>query len=312
MVSHAAPKLDVPLSNNRALIPTRVGGPLADLGVEVLPATLMVVAGETAHYSLVVTNHGPCPAQGVCLTDSTPGATPASGAFTAFCPGAGALPGVLLGTLAPGPAPAVDVAREIPCDRPTGPLGGVASVSSSPATSDLIPKNNSAPIPIQIVVRADYAIEKSGPTSAAAGSLVEYSIAVTNLGPSCPSSLVSDSFPPELLNPRWCRGEGCTPQLPGDLVDRIGLLPQGTETYRVTAAVSSLCTGSFPNTATVETPAGFDSHPENDASAVETGCLPAPGCVDCPIPTLSDAGLIVFALLLALVPLLFLRGRPSL
>lgn len=296
--------------NNRRSLSVPIVPPMADLEVEAVAAAPVVVAGETAHYSLVVTNHGPCPAQGVCLTDSTP----ASGPVAASCPGVGALPCILLGTLAPGEtAPAVAVAREIPCDRPAGPLGGVASVSSSPATSDPVAKNNCATLPIQVVVKADYKIEKSGPLLATAGSAIEYSIAVTNLGPSCPRSGVSDRFPPELLDPLWCRGQGCTPQTSGDLADQIGLPPGGRETYRVTAAVSSLCTGSFPNTATVETPAGVDSHPENDASTAETQCLPVSECVgvDCPIPTLSDAGLLVFALLLALVPIVLLRRPPS-
>jgi N-acetylneuraminic acid mutarotase len=298
--------------NNRRSVSVPIVPPRADLGVEAVLPDQVVVAGETAQYSLSVTNYGPCPAQGVCLTDSTPGAAPASGQPAASCPG------VLLGTLAPGEtAPPVAVARQIPCDRPAGPLGGVASVSSSPATSDPVAANDSAPVSIQVVVQADYKIEKSGPLLATAGSAIEYSIALTNLGPSCPTSGVSDRFPPELLDPHWCRGEGCAPERSGDLADQITLLPPSTlvpggrEAYRVTGAVSSLCTAPFSNTASVELPPGVDPHPENDASAVETSCLPAPGCADCSIPTLSDAGLFVLAFLLALVPLGRLRRRPS-
>jgi uncharacterized repeat protein (TIGR01451 family) len=310
-VFHDPPTGDIPEANNHASIPTRVDPAARDLAIQI-SAPETVTAGETVTYGLTVNNRGPSPAQGVVLTDSTPGIVTAVDPPGACQRDPENVLHCALGPLAPAAPVVVTVSRQVDCGHSAGSLGGVVSAHGDPATCDQ--SNPSASVPTQVVVRADYAIRKIGPFSVVVGSGLGYTITVTNPGPSCPSGvLVSDLFPQELLEPHWCRGERCTPQQPGDLVDRVGLPPHGTESYRVTAAVSSLCTTSFPNTATVKAPDGVDPNSENDVSTVETQCLPAPlPCVDCPVPILSGTGLLVFALLLALVPLARLRRRTSL
>jgi hypothetical protein len=87
----------------------------------------------------------------------------------------------------------------------------------------------------------------------------------------------------------------------------------GTATYLAHAVAPSTFTGTVVNEACVQAPPGVDPNPENDCSTVETQVLPAPPFESGPlgIPTLSDAGLLAFALLLAVVPLARLRRRAS-
>jgi len=150
---------------------------------------------------------------------------------------------------------------------------------------------------------------------------------VTNLGPSCPLDpppvLVSDAFPRELVEAQWCAMSApgsppsaatCPRNQDGDLAATLGLPILGTATYLAHAVAPSTFTGTVVNTACVRAPPGIDPNADNDCSTVETRVLPAPPFVPGPpgIPTLSAAGLVAFALLLALVPLVRLRRRPSL
>src|SRR5262249_25849757 len=127
--------------------------------------------------------------------------------------------------------------------------------------------------------------------------------------------------PRELTEAQWCAMSApasppnatCPRNQDGDLAATLGLPPLGTATYLAHAVAPSTFTGTVFNTTCVQAPPGVDPNSSNDCSTVETQVLSAPPpCVDCPIPTLSGAGLLIFTFLLALIPLVRLRRGTSL
>jgi uncharacterized repeat protein (TIGR01451 family) len=127
---------DPSTANNNASFMTTVT-PAADLSINKTGPS-STSTGSQVTYSIIVTNNGPSPAQGVLVTDPTPtGATfisVAGGGCTAFpCS---------LGTMAAGQT--ISLSAKYQLTNTTGNLSNTASVSS--ATTDPIAINNSSTI----------------------------------------------------------------------------------------------------------------------------------------------------------------------
>ncbi|HEY8021438.1 MAG TPA: hypothetical protein VIH93_10070, partial [Thermoanaerobaculia bacterium] len=83
------------------------------------------------------------------------------------------------------------------------------------------------------------------------GQLVTYTITVTNIGTGSGTAQVTDLIPPQLVQPAWCRGPGCTPDHAGNLDDTVILAAQESTVYTVTGLVLQGTRDPIVNTACV-------------------------------------------------------------
>jgi uncharacterized repeat protein (TIGR01451 family) len=128
--------------------------------------------------------------------------------------------------------------------------------------------------------QADLSITKTdGQASAVPGSPIQYTIVVSNAGPSgVTAATVADTVPAEITGASFtCSGTGggfCTPVGSGNINDTVNLPAGATVTYFLTGTISASARGSLSNTATVTAPNGItDPNPANN-SATDTDILP--------------------------------------
>ena len=165
--------------------------PLANLGiVKVAPAT--VLASSNFSYTISVTNIGPSSAASVVVTDTLPVGVTFVGAS-----GSGSNTGGVvtwnLGTMMVSQATNLTLTVTAPVTGVT--LTNVANVSSP--TSDPVPTNGvTPPVLTTVTPVADVNITKVGPAGAVLGTSYNYTLTVSNGGPSAATSLsVTDSLP---------------------------------------------------------------------------------------------------------------------
>jgi LPXTG-site transpeptidase (sortase) family protein len=138
-------------------------------------------------------------------------------------------------------------------------------------------ENNNQDADTVSVLGADLSIVKdNGQTSYLAGSVVTYTVTVSNLaGVSITGATVSDPRPANIATWAWaCTNElggatGCTPSAnsASDFTDTVNLPVGGSIIYTVTATVVATPTGDLVNTATVSVPTGYtDTNPGNNSS----------------------------------------------
>ena len=120
---------------------------------------------------------------------------------------------------------------------------------------------------------ADLAITKTdNVTSVAPGSVVTYTIVVTNNGPSAVvGATVTDSAPAALSGVTWTcvasAGSSCPAAGTGNINAAVSLLAGGTATFTLTGTLSASAAGTLSNTATVAPPPGtVDPAPANDSA----------------------------------------------
>ncbi|MFN8422541.1 MAG: hypothetical protein U0470_03840 [Anaerolineae bacterium] len=187
----ASDTFDPDTENNTAIEPTAIRA-LADLRLDksVDPPTLL--AGDTVHYTIAVTNDGPSDAQAVSVVDLLPaGFTFLHDTDSCAEAPAGTLT-CTLGTLAAGASTSFDVYARVNVNTAPGVYTNRAAASST--TSDPDPSDNVDTVDVSVVASADLRITKtavpSGPVSA--GAPIRYTIYVDNLGPSSAVGVVMD------------------------------------------------------------------------------------------------------------------------
>jgi len=153
------------------------------------PATVLATSNLT--YTISVTNFGPSSASSVVVTDTLPVVVTFVSASSNGVNNSGVVVWNL-GTMTSGQVSNVTVTVTAPA---SGSLTNTANVNSP--TSDTNVLNNVAPPVITSVTPvADVSIVKSGPAGALFGTNYNYSIMVSNGGPSTATSLsVTDSLP---------------------------------------------------------------------------------------------------------------------
>lgn len=216
-------------------------------------------------FTATVTNPGPGTACGVVLEG------PASTGFDLVSispPCAAGFP-CMLGNMAPDSVIAVTAVFKTRAGSLCGATERItAAVESGCGSSD-----ESA---LETVIPCDLSITKAAEVTpvVCGDSSLFYTIEVANRSCGAVSKArVTDAFPPELAQVRWCRGKDCAPvRTENPLVDTLDLPAGGTETYRATGAVPFLFKGSLENTASVSPPVGAppDPTPEDDTATEET------------------------------------------
>ncbi len=221
----------------------------------------IVTPGTTIAYTLVVTNDGPTDASGVSVADVTPTDltfVSTTGECTTPFPCA-------LGTLASGQSAVITATFAVPAFYTSpDPIVNTATVSSEANDPNLT--NNSATTNTVVGPRrADLAITKGRPVRRSVGANLEYTIVVTNHGPSdVLDATVVDPTPSGLT---FISNAGaCTTAFPCDL----GPIPAGQSRTITTAfLVPSGYAGPDPivNVATVSSAASDPDLTNNSATA---------------------------------------------
>ena len=171
-----------------------------------------VTAGRSLTYTLVITNYGPSTAENVVLQDRLPpwivvtGYTASQGACDTGTPGE-PLDKLTcgLGTLAPAPAAGSSATITITADVPSWVPEGAILENDALTYSDIFDPtnaNNFATNLTTVNARADLAITKTdNPDPVVAGELLNYTVVVTNIGPSdARNVVVVDILPNVTLN----------------------------------------------------------------------------------------------------------------
>ena len=266
---------DIDPSDNSSTVETPVNDtptPTLSADLEVLktysPDT--VVPGEELVYTITVTNNGPSPAMGVTLADATSSSLlapefsldegitwlPWIGSYPIADPGTGLIEAgetitvLIRGTVSPAE---------------TRHIRNTATVVSVTPDPDL--SNNSSSTVAETTTSADIAVIKtSDPNPADAGSTLNYTITITNNGPSFAQNVViNDEIPAGLTNVMYSIDSGITwIDWTGSYI--IGTVAAGaTITVIARGTVLQSVSGSISNTATV-TSTTYDPIPENNTS----------------------------------------------
>ena len=168
-------------------------------------------------------------------------------------------------------------------NEPAGTITNTVSVGSD--TTDPNPVNNTAIQTTTVTSQADLLISKDdGVTSVLPGTVITYTIVVTNAGPSAVTNApVADTLPGEITGASWsCAasvGSVCGDASgSGNIATTVDLAVNGTATYTVVATLSPTATGTVANTAVITTPINTtDPDPNNnedtDTDNLLTGIL---------------------------------------
>ena len=258
--------------NNTATIITPVLTS-ADLSVTKTAAPDPAVTGQLLTYTITVRNAGPDTAAGTVLTDSLPpdliqpeisadGGNTWNDFTTPYT----------IGDLAGG-AETVILLRGILADTASGTLANTVSVTSQ--TPDPDPDNNSFTLLTPVELSADISITKSvSPSPAVPGSLIVYTLTITNAGPDTAAGVVvTDTIPAQVLNPEYSLNGGNYAPWEGQL--DIGSLPAGqSAAVTIRGTVSPSADGTILNQAEAASPTP-DPDPDNNNAAVETPLAPS-------------------------------------
>lgn len=225
------------------------------------PAT--ATPGSTVVYTLTITNNGPSVADTVTVADATPaGLTFLSnaGACTTAFPCA-------LGTMLPSEVRTITTTFRIPAGYTTpDPIVNTATVSTTTAGDN--PSNNTSTVNTPLAFAGDVAVVKTASTmTPGVGTAFDFTIVVTNLGPSdVTNAVISDPLPAGVAYVAHVATNGTF--VPGTGLWTIPALGAAGGTATLTITVNTLAVGPLPNTATKTAQDQPDPNPANDSSTV--------------------------------------------
>jgi uncharacterized repeat protein (TIGR01451 family) len=256
---------DASSSNNTSSVTTTVNPANADLAITKSgPAS--VVVGQNITYTLVVTNNGPGPANGVTVSDPTPAGInfgSNSGDCTTPFPCA-------LGSIGAGQTRTITTVFNVPAGYNSPTITNTASVSAT--TPDAPTGNNSSSVNTTVTQSgADVAVSKSGPANAAPGSVVSYTIVVVNNGPGDATGVVLNDPTPSGLTFNSASGGGCT-----SFPCTIGPLPSGQNRTVLASYTVNGAGGSVINAASVTSSSADPNGSNNSASVTTITACPDP------------------------------------
>lgn len=264
--SITSPTVDPSTANNNASFTTTVTT-AADLSItKTLSGSL--TAGQNAVYTVTVTNAGPSTSSTYTINDTTPAGltfVSNSGGCTTAYP-------CTMPPLAAGQSTTITSTYSVPAGA-SGSISNTATIAG--ATNDPNPANNSSTATTTVVsAGADLSIVKSGPSSAAVGSTVTYSLVVTNGGPVTANNIsIADATPTGMT---LVSAGVCGSSFPCN----VGTLASGQSvTVTTTYSILQGATGTITNTASVTSSTADPVSTNNTSSTTLTvnACPSVPG-----------------------------------
>ncbi len=273
--------------NNSASQPTTIG-PAADLAIT-KTGTATVAQGGAVSYTVTVTNLGPSNVTGASISDIVPAAITGvtwtcASAGTAACGTASGSGNEIILSANINSGAGNSVTMTVTGTATTaGSFTNTATVDPPAGTIDPTPGNNSASQPTTITAAADLAIAKTGTATVAQGGAVNYTITVTNLGPSnVTGAQIADTVPAAITGVSWtCVSAGTaacgTASGSGNAISLLGNINAGAgNSLTITVSGTSSTVGSFTNTATVAPPVGTtDPVTGNNSASQPTTITPS-------------------------------------
>ncbi|HLO33311.1 MAG TPA: hypothetical protein VK249_29455 [Anaerolineales bacterium] len=271
-------------TNRSTATPTISSLPIADLQIAKSDGVTSYSAGGSLTYTITVMNSSATPVTGARISDNIPSQFTAwSWSCASQNGGASGCDGLTnSGTNfsdsvdLPGGASIVYTVNAMVSASANGNLKNTATITA-PGYTDPAPANNSASDTDTQTMLADLSITKTdGVTVYAAGSVLTYTVTVTNSGASAViGAIVTDSKPSQIAAWSWA----CTAQTNGasgcdavaasgaDFSDTVDLPVGSSITYDVTVNISNTASGDLTNTASVNPPANYtDAVPANNVS----------------------------------------------
>ncbi|MCA9216017.1 MAG: DUF11 domain-containing protein, partial [Planctomycetales bacterium] len=269
-------------SANNVATDTNQIGDVVDLQITKDDGVTTVVPGESVTYTIVVTNAGPSDVTGATITDNFP--TELEGiTFTS------SVTGVVSGNSATGSdgiADTVDMeagstitylVTGAVTSSATGTISNTATVAAPNGVTELDTSNNNATDEDTLTPEVDLQITKvDNVNEVALGGLVNYTIVVTNSGPSdVVGATVTDTFPSEFSSISYTStatggATGNSANGSTDISDTVNMPAGSTITYDVDAVVDAGASlGTISNTATVAAPVGTTETNTTNNTAIE-------------------------------------------
>ena len=242
--------------------------PQADLSIAKSDGKDNVVPGTNDTYTITVTNGGPSTVTGALVSDVLPaGATFVSATNGATYDAGTNTVRFVTGTVAPGATTSFDLVLAL-SPTLTGTFSNTATVTPPAGVTDPDGGNNSATDTDTLTPEADLSISKTdGKTTVIPGSSTNYTITVTNNGPSAVTgAAVSDVLPTGTTFVSATNG-ATYDSLTNTVTFITGTLaPGGSTSFQLTLNLAPDLTGSLSNTATVTPPTTVtDPVPGNDS-----------------------------------------------
>ncbi|UFN45121.1 DUF11 domain-containing protein [Nocardioides okcheonensis] len=236
------------------------------------------VPGQTAAWTVVVTNAGPSTARDVTVEDDVlddlENVTVAANLPGTPCSvGAGNVVFCLLGDLVPGSSATITVRGQVPASY-TGAVDNTVTVASP---TDTTPDNNEATTESDAAPSAAVSVTKVIDTARPVpGQQVRWRIEVTNAGPSTARDVVlTDDVPAAVSGVAATSGaspEECTVAVNAVDCDLGDLAPGTTRVVTVRGTLDASFTGDLSNTAKVATPT--DATPGDNTATATTPTTP--------------------------------------
>jgi len=259
--------------------------PTADVGVA-KAAPLSAGPDADVAWSLVVTNGGPAAAAGVSLQDTLPGTmtfvslTQTSGPATVCSTpavGTGGLISCPIGSLLAGTSASFDLIGHIPAGTASGTVYANTATVTSDTETVPDPNNENQSSTADVTVSAvDVSIVKTGPATAAAGTIISYVLTVANSGPDAASGVqFTDPLPPGTTFVSLTQDTGpaasCSVPLAGAnglVACNFAALASGASA-QFTLSIDTGSASAYTNTASVTT-SSFDTNAANNSSSAAT------------------------------------------
>jgi large repetitive protein len=226
-----------------------------------------IAPGSAISYTISVTNNGPSAVTAVKVTDAVP-STIQSPVFIAsegtYNNSTGDWTGI---SLPPGKTIKLVLSGTV-ASNAVGTLTNTATVAPPTGVTDPISNNNSDTDTDNILPYADLTISKTdGKTTVNPGDTINYTITVTNNGPSTVTSVkVTDNIPADLSNISWNASTGSYNSTTGAWTG-LNLATGQNITLTLSGKLSNTPAPVLKNTATVAPPTGVtDPNLENNSS----------------------------------------------
>jgi len=287
-----------PTDNTAQVTTTSIAPAVADLGITKTTATTNAPEGSTFSYTIVVTNHGPDAAANVVMTDVLPSSllfrsitTPAG--FTCSTPAVGANGTITCNaaTLAFGASATFTLVVEV-ADS-SGTIANTATASSDATDANAGNDGSTSAGVVAGPAQADLEITKTtSSTSATPGSTVNYTITVTNAGPSPATNVVVTDDLPSGLSPISATPSQGTCNASDPVTCNLGTIANGGSATITLSAQVTATSGTISNTASV-------TSSEGDSDSSTSSPVPVGSADLAAVPTLSEWALIMMVLILA-------------
>jgi uncharacterized repeat protein (TIGR01451 family)/gliding motility-associated-like protein len=231
-----------------------------------------ISAGENISYTIKVVNNGPVDVSGLTIADVVPAgitnvswSATASGTATITGPTTGNVNDISMGAnINAGSTNFITilVSGKVPSNTAVSTLTNTATVTLPTEIVDFNTANNSSTINTTVINSPSLVVQKSGPSTAASGTQISYTLTVSNNGPSDAIAVnIADAIPADITNVSWTAVANGTTSITsgasgsGNTVAVVGNIPFASGnsiTINVVGTINPAFAGNILNTASAK------------------------------------------------------------